>query len=119
MLNHRPTRRRTKCPISEHSLLKDIEKDKTLKKIEVRHEYIRRKRLIPQHIYCKLKAQRKCDRCGKQINYPPELHHIQFKKYNGSNKESNLKALCKECHEGIHKEEEYEKQHTKTLEERM
>ena len=111
MLNHRKTLRRSRTPISEKSILKIIEEDKKIKKIEITHEYTRRKRLIPQYIYCKLKAQRKCDRCGKEINYPPQLHHIQFKSRGGSNSDiKNLKALCIECHEGIHKEEKYAKQ---------
>lgn len=99
MLNHRHTRRRTRCPISEKSLLQDIKKDETIHKIEVIHGYIHHKRLIPQKIYCKLKALRICENCGKNIIYPPEIHHIKPRKFNGSNTDiNNLIAVCRECH---------------------
>lgn len=98
MLNHRKTRRRTLCPISEKSLLKEIAEDEKLKKIEIIHGYVHHKRLIPQHIYCKLKALRICENCGKNINYPPEIHHRIQVKREGKNCLNNLIAICKECH---------------------
>ena len=98
MLNHRKTRRRTLCPVSEKSLLKDIEKDEKLKKIEVIHGYIQHHRLIPQTLYCKLKALRVCQNCGKEIHYPPEIHHKIPVRRGGQSIESNLLALCKSCH---------------------
>jgi 5-methylcytosine-specific restriction endonuclease McrA len=93
------------CPVSEKTLLKDIEKDATLKKIEVVHGYVHHKRLIPQTIYCKLKALRKCEKCGKNIHYPPQIHHLKPVKQKGSNTDiNNLIALCRECHDIMDKE---------------
>jgi predicted restriction endonuclease len=110
MLNHRHTRRRTLCPVSEKSLLKDIEKDEKLHKIQIVHGYIHHKRLIPQTIYCKLKALRQCENCHKNITYPPEIHHLKPVKLQGSNTDiKNLLAVCRECHKILDKEELWEK----------
>lgn len=104
MLNHRHTDRRTKVSVKESVLLKQIEEDQKVKKIEIIHGYIHHKRLIPQHIYCKLKALRVCENCGKEINYPPEIHHIIPKKLGGKECFNNLIAVCKICHEILNKE---------------
>lgn len=99
MKNNRHTRRRTLCPVSEKSLLKEIAEDEKLKKIEVIHGYTHHKRLIPKTLYCKLKALRVCENCGKNINYPPEIHHRIPVRKGGSNTDiNNLIALCKSCH---------------------
>lgn len=85
--------------VKESVLLKQIEEDEKVKKIQIIHGYIHRKRYIPQHIYCKLKALRQCENCGKEINYPPEIHHLTPVRRKGSNTNpDNLIALCKECH---------------------
>lgn len=108
-MNHRHTRRRTLCPLSEKSLLNDIKKDETLHKIQVIHGYIHRHRLIPQHIYCKLKALRVCENCGRKIDYPPEIHHIRSKKEGGKETLENLLAVCEKCHKFLDAQNELER----------
>lgn len=48
-----------------------------------------------------------CERCLESKRYVPAelVHHILPVAYGGSNDESNLKALCRSCHEWIHKHE--------------
>lgn len=46
-----------------------------------------------------------CQRCkGKSKDKRLEVHHIQFRKEDGSDDESNLITLCKTCHDSIHKD---------------
>ena len=44
----------------------------------------------------------KCQRCGKK-NCRLEVHHIIYRSKGGSDDESNLITLCKECHDNVHK----------------
>ena len=44
-----------------------------------------------------------CQHCkGKTKDSKLEVHHIVFRRNNGSNEESNLITLCKTCHDGLH-----------------
>lgn len=42
-----------------------------------------------------------CQCCGKK-NCRLETHHIIYRSHGGSDDESNMIALCEECHKGIH-----------------
>lgn len=45
-----------------------------------------------------------CQHCGaKSKNIRMEVHHIIFRKNNGSDEESNLITLCEDCHSDLHK----------------
>lgn len=42
-----------------------------------------------------------CQCCGKK-NCQLQTHHIIFRSHGGSDDESNMITLCKECHKGVH-----------------
>ncbi|MDR3550832.1 MAG: RNA-guided endonuclease IscB [Candidatus Babeliales bacterium] len=44
-----------------------------------------------------------CQHCkGKSRDSKLEVHHIVFRRNGGSDEASNLKTLCKTCHDGVH-----------------
>jgi len=44
-----------------------------------------------------------CQQCGgKSKETRLEVHHVVFRSQNGSDEESNLLTLCKDCHDGLH-----------------
>jgi len=44
-----------------------------------------------------------CQQCkGKSKDKRLEVHHIVFRSQNGSDEETNLLTLCKNCHDGLH-----------------
>ncbi|GHO81365.1 hypothetical protein KSD_91360 [Ktedonobacter sp. SOSP1-85] len=44
-----------------------------------------------------------CQQCkGKSKDRRLEVHHIVFRRQNGSNEPENLLTLCKTCHDGLH-----------------
>lgn len=55
----------------------------------------RRKKVLERDGY-------KCANCGEPDNRNLEVHHIVPLKDGGSNKLSNLKTLCLDCHSAIH-----------------
>lgn len=64
--------------------------------------YKRKGRQIEQLLYEKLKAKKTCDYCGKPMyNKIPEIHHKIAISQGGSNKEENLMAVHKKCHEKL------------------
>lgn len=69
-------------------------------------KYANQGRLIPQDLYVKLKRKRKCKQCGKIQKKPLEIHHIVPIAHGGQNKENNLKAVCKQCHKKLDKQQE-------------
>ena len=45
-----------------------------------------------------------CQHCkGKSKNSKLEVHHVVFRRNDGSDEESNLITLCKTCHDSLHK----------------
>lgn len=60
----------------------------------------RKGRVIDQLVYERLKAKRICDYCGKPCGVP-EIHHKIAISQGGSNKEENLMAVHKKCHEKL------------------
>ena len=44
----------------------------------------------------------RCQHCGKK-NCRLEVHHVVYRSKGGSDDESNLITLCKECHDNVHK----------------
>ena len=46
--------------------------------------------------------EKSCSRCKRTENL--EKHHIIFKSQGGSDKKSNLRNLCRDCHDYIHTE---------------
>lgn len=90
----------------EENLKKEIEQDDIKFKIKIKHNKIMKKRLLPAHIYCEMKAKKKCDYCHKKLTKPPEIHHKIPIRAGGSNKEENLMGLCKICHERLDLENE-------------
>lgn len=82
------------------SLLKELKDENRLR------TYKTHGRLIPTEIWERLKTRRVCDECGIIVNYRMEVHHIIPISKNGTNEESNLKALCWDCHKIADKEAE-------------
>ena len=80
------------------SLLKELKDENRIQTYKIRG------RLIPTEIWEKIKARRVCDGCGTTVNYRMEVHHIIPKSKGGGNEESNLKALCADCHNKADKE---------------
>lgn len=63
--------------------------------VELRNEYYNIRRELLQ-----LKKYKKCANCGSEENI--EIHHIVPLIVGGTNKKSNLVALCQDCHAKIH-----------------
>jgi len=61
----------------------------------------RKGRQIDQFVYERLKRKTKCDHCGEKLNKIPEIHHKIAISHGGSNKEENLMAVHKKCHEKL------------------
>ncbi len=51
-------------------------------------------------------SERKCERCGYTEHL--ERHHIKYRIDGGTNEESNLVVLCKNCHDYRHAKEAVE-----------
>lgn len=67
----------------------------TINMVELRNEYYTIQRNLSQ-----LKKYKKCANCGSVENI--EIHHIVPLIVGGTNKRSNLVALCQDCHAKIH-----------------
>lgn len=82
-------------------VLKDIKREK------ITSIYSKKDRLIDSKTYSKLKSKKKCDNCHKKLHGKiPEIHHKISHELGGSNDESNLLALCKECHKKLDEQNE-------------
>lgn len=81
--------------------------DQKLQQPAILTEYAKQDRYIPRDIYNKIKKKNKCKVCGRNLNTRKGerlvIHHIIPISKGGTNKENNLKAMCKQCHERLHK----------------
>lgn len=87
------------------TIINMVRKMKRTKKFvpNTRFVYSTKGRYIKKQIYAKLKAKRKCDKCGIIQNYPLEIDHIIPINNGGTNDENNLQVLCNRCHSEKHK----------------
>ena len=72
-----------------------MEEVNTINMVELRNEYYKIQRNLAQ-----LKKYKKCANCGSEENI--EIHHIVPLIVGGTNRRSNLVALCQDCHAKIH-----------------
>ncbi len=73
-------------------MMKDMHKEQITK------QYASKNRLIPQALYTKLKAQKKCAYCKKKL-WKNEIHHIIAVIDCNCSEEFNLMAIHPKCHE--------------------
>ena len=54
--------------------------------------------------YCLDRDSYTCQRCGADLhNGDAQLHHIVYRRYNGTDHPKNLITLCDHCHKEIHR----------------
>lgn len=58
--------------------------------------------LIQFHLLAERLANHKCEACNQKLEVTPHVHHITPKVDGGSNADSNLIVLCRNCHGKAH-----------------
>ena len=76
-----------------------------LRKSNLLNNYGKKGRYIPSKIYQELKSKKYCGKCGKKRKDRErfQIHHIKEVSKGGKNTRDNLIAICKSCHNKIHK----------------